>query len=257
MSKATRDPRSRFSDRVENYIRYRPGYPNGVFQFLKDRCGIDGHTRVADIGSGTGILTQLFLTFGIPMHAVEPNQEMREAAERLLGANPGFISHDGSAEQTGLGAGSVDLIVAGQAFHWFDRPRAKDEFRRILSPGGRVALIWNDRETATSPFLKSYESLLLGLRTDYPDINHMNISDDVIAEFLSPGSFETATFPNSQSFDFEGLKGRCLSSSYVPNSGQPGHDETIVALKEIFDAHQVAGQVEFRYTTKVHLGGFC
>jgi SAM-dependent methyltransferase len=256
MNEARRDPRCRFSDRVGNYIKYRPGYPMRIMRLFEERCGMGRHSRVADIGSGTGILTEMFLSSGIQVQAVEPNMEMRMAAERLVGGNPGFVSHDGSAEQTGLETGSVDLIVAGQAFHWFDRPRAKSEFRRILAPGGWIALIWNDRETDSSPFLSSYESLLRGLRTDYPEINHMNIPDEVLREFFAPGDFETSIYPNSQSFGFEGLKGRCLSSSYVPNAGDAGHDEMLSALKEIFDAHQVDGQVEFKYTTRVHLGNF-
>ncbi|MES2477292.1 MAG: class I SAM-dependent methyltransferase [Verrucomicrobiota bacterium] len=257
MNLPAKDPLSRFSDRVENYIKYRPGYPPEILRLLEERCRLSRHTRVADIGSGTGILTEMFLRSGMAVDAVEPNIEMRKAAENLLGSLAGFASHDGCAEQTGLEAESVDLIVAAQAFHWFDRPRAKAEFRRILAPGGWVALIWNDRETATTPFLKRYEELLHGLRTDYPAINHMNISAEVLGEFFAPNRFETATFRNAQSFDFEGLRGRCLSSSYVPNVGQAGHDEMLAELKEIFDTHQVDGQVEFRYTTQVHLGNFC
>lgn len=256
MNGPTRDPRSRFSDRVENYVRYRPGYPPEVMTFLETRCLLNRQTRVADVGSGTGILTELLLRRGLTVDAVEPNPDMRAAAQKSLGNHADFHSHDGSAEATGLGTASVALIVAGQAFHWFDRARAKAEFPRILSPGGHVALIWNERDTDSTPFLQSYESLLHGLRTDYPEVNHMNIADEVIAGFFAPGSFDSVDFPNSQLFDLAGFKGRCLSSSYVPNVGQPGHDELLAALESIFATHQSDGLVEFRYTTRVHLGKF-
>ncbi len=128
------DAKTRFSSRVENYVRYRPAYPGGVLQCLERECGLTPAWRVADIGSGTGISSKLFLDYGCTVFAVEPNPDMRRAAERLLGSVPGFHSEDGSAEATGIPAGSVDLAIAAQAFHWFDPAGAREEFQRIVRP---------------------------------------------------------------------------------------------------------------------------
>lgn len=247
-------PTTRFSDRVGNYIKYRPTYPPEVIACLKENCGLTDTSVIADVGSGTGILTKLLLENGNRVIAIEPNREMREAAENLLGEEGNFTSVAGTAEDTGLLTGSVDFIVAGQAFHWFDRAKSKAEFERILRPGGWVALIWNQRETESSPFLREYEALLEKQSTDYQRVNHMNISDAILREFYAPGTFQCSTFPNSQQFDFEGLKGRCLSSSYVPNVGQPGHEELIGELEALFDSHHSDGLVRIGYQTRVYHG---
>lgn len=254
MEDAERNPSSRFSDRVENYIKYRPGYPPEVIGCLRKSCGLTEESVVADVGSGTGILTKLLLENGNRVFAIEPNREMREAAEKLLGEDGNFTSVAGTAEDTGLPTGSVDFIVAGQAFHWFDRAKSKVEFLRILRPGGWVVLIWNERETEASPFLMEYEGLLQRQSTDYQRVNHMNISADILREFYAPGTFQCSTFPNSQQFDFEGLMGRCLSSSYVPNVGQAGHGELMSELKQLFDSHQSDGIVSIGYQTRVYHG---
>ena len=256
MEGATRNPTTRFSDRVENYIKYRPGYPPGVIASLKEHCGLTPETIIADVGSGTGILTKLLLDNGNRVIGIEPNAAMREAAERLLEEERNFTSLAGSAEETGLPSASVDCIIAGQAFHWFDRPRAKAEFQRILKPAGWVVLVWNERETDTSPFLREYEALLKQYATDYHWVNHMNIDPEILREFYAPATVECDHFQNSQSFDFEGLKGRCLSSSYSPNAGQPGHAEMLASLETIFHRYQTGGKVDFTYQTSVYRGQF-
>lgn len=254
MEGSERNPTGRFSDRVVNYIKYRPSYPPEVLATLRTQCGFSRRSVVADIGSGTGILTQLLLENGSRVFAVEPNREMREAAEKLLDHDANFTSLPGSAEETGLLAESVDLVAAGQAFHWFDRGRAKVEFLRILRPGGWVALIWNEREIDSSPFLREYEALLKKHATDYHWVNHMNIDLEIIGEFFAPGAFQRDDSANSQHFDYEGLKGRCLSSSYAPNEGQPGHEAMLTELKALFDKYQVDGLVAFEYRTSVYYG---
>lgn len=246
-------PEQRFSDRVENYVRYRPGYPQEILTMLQREIGLTSHAIIADIGSGTGISAELFLRFGCEVHAVEPNREMREAAERLLSRHPGFHSVNGGAQATTLPDQSVDLIVAAQAFHWFNTPETRAEFNRILKPGGHVVLIWNERKLDATPFLRAYEQLLLTCATDYTQVRHENIDEGALRSFFI-GSHDTHTFPNEQRFDFEGLKGRLLSSSYAPSEGQPRHDEMIAELRRIFDAHQVSGQVCFEYDTRVHVG---
>ena len=247
------DSTKRFSRRVDNYIRYRPGYPPDVLNLLKEQCGLTAAFIVADIGSGTGILTELFLRNGNPVVGVEPNREMREAAERLLDNYPNFTSISGTAEATTLSERSVDFITASQAFHWFDREQSRREFVRILKPGGWVVLIWNDREL-TSQFARDYEHLLRSYGTDYKDVNHKGVNARVLVPFFGSNSFELACFPNRQIFDWEGLKGRLLSSSYAPEPGHPQHAPMLEALNTLFSRYQTNGKVTFEYNTVVYYG---
>jgi SAM-dependent methyltransferase len=248
------DPTRRFSSRVENYIRYRPDYPPEVIELLIARCGLTPDALVADIGSGTGLLAQLFLAYGCRVVGVEPNREMRLAGERLLAGFPRFSSVEGTAEATTLPAHNADLISAGQAFHWFDQAQARAEFARLLRPGGWVVLIWNDRRTATTPFLAAYEQLLERYTIDYAQVNHKRIDQATIGAFFAPGTWSVQAFENRQLFDFAGLEGRLLSSSYSPEPGHPGHQPMIDALHTLFDAHQDNGQVAFEYDTIVYYG---
>jgi SAM-dependent methyltransferase len=250
------DSKQRFSSRVEQYVKYRPGYPAAVLDFLRERIGLLPAWIVADIGSGTGISTKLFLDSGNTVFAVEPNREMREAAEQLLAGYATFRSVDGSAEQTTLAPSSCDLVVAGQAFHWFDAVATKAEFARILQPGGWVMLMWNVRRTSGSPFLEAYEKMLLTFGTDYAKVRHENIDTRALGSFFGSTGYQTATFDNEQVFDFEGLQGRLLSSSYAPAAGQTGHKEMLTELRRIFDVYNMAGKVTIPYDTEVHVGRF-
>jgi len=247
------DSTQRFSSRVENYIKYRPGYPAGVLDLLKGRCGLTSTSMVADIGSGTGILTELFLRNGNRVFAVEPNREMREAAERLLRRYPNLTSVSGTAETTTLPDRSVDFITASQAFHWFDCERSRREFIRILKPGGWGVLIWNERRMV-SLFAKAYEHLLRTYGTDYEEVNHKHTDARVIGPFFGANGYEQAGFPNRQIFDWEGLKGRLLSSSYAPEPGHPRHVPMLEALNTLFSRYQTDGKVVFEYDTLVYYG---
>ena len=249
-----KDPTQRFSTRVENYLRYRPSYPWQVLDVLRHECGLAPDSIVADIGSGTGILTELFLRNGNTVYAVEPNREMREAAERLLSHYERFHSIDGTAEDTGLPYRSVQLVTAGQAFHWFDSDKARVEFARILERGGWAVLVWNDRRTDSTPFLREYQQLLHDHAPEYGKVTHKQLGGEEFARFFGPGGYRTAIFPNHQRFDFDGLRGRLLSSSYAPEPGRPGHDAMMARLREIFDAHQRDGRVTFEYDTQVFFG---
>jgi len=243
----------RFSNRVDDYVKYRPGYPEAVVPFLQKITGLPAGGVVADIGSGTGISTRLFLDKGYQVYGVEPNKEMREKAEELLKGYPGFISVNATAEASTLENNSVDLVVAGQAFHWFDRAKTKAEWKRIAKPGAYAAVLFNERQIV-SPFEKAYEELLLQYATDYTQINHRNVADADLFAFYAPAPGQVQSFHNEQVFDFDGVKGRMLSSSYVPTADSPVYEEMLSRLKRIFEQHQVNGKVKFDYETKVYTG---
>jgi ubiquinone/menaquinone biosynthesis C-methylase UbiE len=247
------DPVKRFSTRADNYAKYRPGYPAGVIDILNESCGLREASIIADVGSGTGIITELFLKNGNRVFAIEPNAAMRAIAERLLIAYPKFVSVDGSAEATILAQQSVDFVVAAQAFHWFDRRQARLEFLRILKPNGWVVLIWNERRLDSTPFLRAYEDLLLRYGTDYQKVRHENIASE-IADFFGPSGFQLMNLENYQHFDFDSLKGRVLSSSYTPEPAHPNFEPLLSELQEIFGANQKDGTVSFEYETKVYYG---
>ncbi len=248
------DSTQRFSNRVNDYVKTRPSYPAQVIALLREKAGLGPGSTVADVGAGTGIFTRLLLETGATVYAVEPNGPMRQALVESVPGEPRLHVHEGTAEKTGLADASVDLITAAQAFHWFDVPRARQEFLRVLKHGGYVALVWNSRLEDTTPFLVAYEDLLKHFATDYAKVNHRQVGMASIKPFFSPGSVELFTFDYKQVFDFEGAKGRLLSSSYSPAQGQPGYEPMVAKLREIFDRHQQNGTVEFEYKTEVYIG---
>ncbi|MEM9418332.1 MAG: class I SAM-dependent methyltransferase [Planctomycetota bacterium] len=245
------DPLTRFSNRVADYTRYRPGYPDAILDRLAVR--LPEHPTVIDVGAGTGIFADLMLQRGWTVHAVEPNAPMREACAQRLGGQSDLSIHDGTAEATGLPDSCADLVVAAQAFHWFDSYSALREFERLLRPDGFVALIWNNRQTASTAFLVDYENLLQEFATDYRKVNHQRFGDGRLESMLADG-FELIISPNIQSFDFEGLRGRLLSSSYAPAEGHVAHAPMLRRLREIFDQHARDSLVELLYTTELYIG---
>lgn len=244
---------SRFSDRVENYVRYRPGYPPEALAALHHECGLRPEHIVADIASGTGLWTRLLLENGNRVFGVEPNTEMRQAGERLLGEFPKFVSIAGSAEATTLPDESVDIVTAAQAAHWFDRAKSRREFVRILKPSGWLVLLWNERLTDTTPFLRDYEQLLLTYGTDYAEVRHEHTTDSV-HEFYDPVRYDERIFPNRQVFDYVGIEGRLLSSSYVPGPDDPKYTPMLEELRRVFDRHSVDRRAAFDYKTRVYFG---
>jgi SAM-dependent methyltransferase len=247
----------RFSDRVADYVRFRPHYPSGVFEFLKGNLGFRQGVVVADIGSGTGISTKPLLDLGCTVFAVEPNAEMRAAAEARLNDNPKFQSIVGSAEETTLAEFSVDAVVAAQAFHWFDAEKARREFNRILKPTGLVVLLWNERLQSGSPFLEDYERHLRNYGTDYDQVKMSGrgaVALEILSGFFDENGYQTRSFENHQDFDFDGLKGRLLSSSYAPNETHPDHARMIEELHAIFERNSSAGGVRMLYETKIYFG---
>ena len=244
--------KERFSNRVENYIKYRPGYPADIIASLAEEINFDSSWIVADIGSGTGILSRLFLDNGNFVYGIEPNNEMRKAGEQQLSNYSYFNSIDGSSENTDLQNNCIDIISAGQAFHWFDVQKSKEEFKRILKKHGYVALIWNNRKIDSSAFLREYENLLINFSVEYKLVDHKNVNKKILSDFFD--QYTLKIFPNFQIFNFEELKGRLLSSSYAPVSGHPGYIPLIKELEKIFNQNEIDGKVKFEYDTELYFG---
>ena len=241
----------RFSNRVANYVKYRPAYPSDIIPHIERVCHVAADAVIADIGCGTGLSSKLFLESGYDVIGVEPNAAMRDAALDFLSDFMRFEIVDGTSEKTGLAPNSVDLVVAAQAFHWFEPKKTKLEFQRILKPGGSVALIWNERQLDTTPFLIEYESFLIKYAYDYGTVRHENIEQKELRDFFGK-EYTSDTFQNFQDFDFEGLKGRMLSSSYMPNEADEVFEEMIKELRGVFAKHAENGRIRVLYDTNVY-----
>jgi SAM-dependent methyltransferase len=247
------DNTQRFSNRVKDYVRYRPGYPAAIITYLQQEHHLTPGSLVADIGAGTGISAKLFLDAGYKVIAVEPNKEMHDAAVALLKDSIDFSTTGGTAEATELDDHSVDAIVAGQAFHWFDREQAKAEFARVLKNKGLVVLIWNERLTQPG-FEQEYEALIHRHARDYTAVDHRHIDTPDIEAFFHPHKMQLQTFGNEQVFDLEGLLGRLSSSSYMPAQADDGYTAMRSDLEQLFEKYQQNGFVTIHYTTKVYTG---
>lgn len=245
------DPTSRFSRRADVYAQGRPGYPPEIVDVIVKGLGLSAGGVVADLGSGTGRSCEPFLQAGLAVVGVEPNVEMRAAGDRALARFPAFRSVDGTAEATGLPESSVDLVIAAQAFHWFDPVAAGAEARRILRRPGRAALIWNDRRETGSPFAEGYELLLRRFGTDYLEIRDRYEHEPSIERFFGRAGWRVAVVPNPVSLDYQTLAARLASASYVPGTGEPGHAAMMDALRELFDATEDAGRVVMDHDTRV------
>ena len=245
---------TRFTNRVEDYVKYRPQYPMELLDHLQAELRLGQGCVVADVGSGTGISTEFLLRTGAQVCGIEPNKEMRQSAERMLTHHHGFRSLDGFAEDTQLESCSVDLVTAFQAFHWFHRSKCTEEFKRILKPDGRVVLIWNDRRFQGSAFLREYEELIVRHSTDYGKVNHRDTHTNQLSGFFRAGKMNERSFHNFQEFGPIGLLGRVTSSSYMPVEGDPGFPEMRDALESLFSKHQVDGQVRVDYDTRLFYG---
>lgn len=244
----------RFSTRVENYVKYRPSYPVAVVDLLRSECGLSPASTVADVGAGTGILSELLLETGATVYAIEPNAEMRGAAEQILANRKGFQSVVGTAEATSLDDESMDLVTAGQAFHWFEPTKTREEFRRILRHPKWVALIWNERIPKGNAFLEGYEEILQRFAPEYMEVRHEAFGEERLQAFFQDGQMEIARFDNDQLLDLSGLRGRFLSSSYAPEEGHPLHQPAMEALDDLFDRTQKNSSVNFLYETQIFYG---
>ena len=246
------DATERFSDRVDDYDRYRPRYPAALAAWLADR-GMGPGQVVADVGAGTGILAELLLGLGCEVRLIDPNAPMLERARLHLAGEPRATFLPGRAEATGLADDSADWVTAGQAFHWFDQPAARPEFGRILRPGGRVLLVWNDHKQGPG-IMADYSALIDVWGRDYRQTSFRTRPlEQEIAGFFA-GPIERATFDNEQVLDRAGLIGRYFSSSYMPAPADPTHAGARAAALALFDRHQEGGTVIMRYDTRAFLG---
>ncbi len=246
------DSVSRFSNRVSNYVKYRPDYPREIIGWLTEQGALTHESIVADIGCGPGISTRMFLENGNRVFGVEPNAAMRVAAVEYLKEFRDFKPIDGSSENTNLNDHCIDLVAAAQAFHWFRPAPTRKEFERIVKPGGHIALIWNIRQETTTPFLIEYEQFIRDHSADYEAVRHNNIGDEEVNQFLGP-EMRTATFDNVQEFDLDGLLGRLLSSSYMPAEDDARFPAVKKALTALFAKHERNGRIQILYDTKVYL----
>jgi SAM-dependent methyltransferase len=242
-------PTERFSGLVYNYGKYRPSYPPGVLSFIEEQTGLQKDWNIADIGAGTGIFSRALLERGYKVYSVEPNKDMREAAESSLQTFKKFTSINGAGEKTTLQDRSINLVTVAQAFHWINPAEAKLEFRRILKPPGFIALIWNIRTTDT-PFLAAFEQLKIDFGTDYKATRMLKEND--IASFFEPARVKYACFPHYQLLNYEALKGQLLSTSYVPREGKK-HTEMLEKLDGLFGQFAENGMVPIAYEAKVYL----
>lgn len=247
------DSKQRFSSRVADYVRYRPGYPREALTLLQKECGLSSGHVIADVGSGTGFLSELYLKNGNRVYGIEPNKEMREAGEEYLASYDSFVSIDASAEATTLEDATIDFVTAGQAFHWFEPAATRREFARILKPEGWVVVKWNDREM-NSAFATAYEDVLVKFSTDYKRVRASYPELDAMKDFFAGGLVQERSVPNAQVLDWDGLAGRLRSSSYAPQEGQPNYAPMMEALEELFRANQVDGRVKMEYATHVYFG---
>jgi SAM-dependent methyltransferase len=248
------DAKQRFSNRVADYVRYRPGYPAAVLDLLRAECRLRPEHVIADVGSGTGLLSELFLKNGHRVFGVEPNQEMREGGEEYLAQYKSFTSVNGSAEATILANASVDFVTAGQAFHWFDPAASRREFIRILKSGGWVLIAWNDRRMEERQLTREYEELLERFGIDYKRVKDAYPELHHIRSFFGGDNFVARDLPNEQVLDWDGLRGRLRSSSFAPTEGRPNYAPMMSELERIFRAHEQQGRVRMQYWTRIYLG---
>lgn len=245
--------KQRFSNRVADYVRYRPGYPPAVLDVLRSECALLPEHVISDIGSGTGLFSELFLRNGNAVFGVEPNAAMRKAGEEYLQEYEHFRSVDASAEATTLKDTSVDFITAGQAFHWFEPNAARQEFSRILKPGGWIVVLWNERRMDT-PFAREYEAMLVRYGTDYTRVRDAYPESSHIQEFFGHGNFLERNLPHEQLFDCAGLAGRLRSSSYSPHEEHEHFPSIMAELRRIFRVHRRDGRVRMEYVTRIYFG---
>ena len=246
------DNTQRFSDRVENYQKFRPSYTDETIDYIFHNFGLSRDSVLADVGAGTGIFTEKLVTKCKLVYAIEPNQEMRTAADKRLSSYSSYKSINGTSDKTMIGNNSIDGITVAQAFHWFDIVKTKKEFKRILKKDAYVFLIWNNR-IANTPFLSAYEDVLKNKLPEYKVVNHKNITDEIINTFINK-DYQKTIFPNTQTFTLDGVLGRLSSSSYTPKEDTKEYHIIKEEIINAFNQYSSGGFVEFNYNTEVYSG---
>lgn len=247
------DTYSQYSRVVQDYILYRPHYPPQLIDLLRTECALSPDHIVADVGSGTGLLTRLFLKNGNRVYGVEPNPDMRGAAESLMRSYSAFTSVNGTAEATTLADHSVHLIAVGQAFHWFNHELTRPEFLRILIPHGWVVLVWNIPLNNGTAFGNAYEQFwrtYVNANEQFRDPQRPSY----VTRFFEGGSIREARLDNAQVCDFEALKGRILSASRAPQADDPRYRLMLDDLARLFNRYQQGGSVTLDYDTRIVYG---
>ena len=270
---ANSDNRERFSGKAGLYSAGRPSYAEGFLQELRSLYGFGGDTVVADIGSGTGKLTKQLLQLGCRVFGVEPNEDMRRAAEADLAGYPGFGSIKGDASHTTLPDRSVDAVTVAQAFHWFPVDEFRQECLRICRPGGRIFLIWNQRDMS-SPLVQDLHRLYTRYGKDFTGFNQGLTEDDERIrrffradepsgdrnpcydrkEYPNPLTYDREEYPNPLTYDREGFRIRCLSSSHSPKSGEGNYEAYMREVDRIFDEYAEDGRLHMPNRTTVYSG---
>jgi len=254
MSSPKSAPTERFSDRVDDYIKYRPHYSREVVAALRRECGLTPAHRVVDVGCGTGLLAKIFLENGNPVIGLEPNENMRKAGASFLTGFEKFQMVEGTAEHTTLPDRSADFVIAGQAFHWFQPEATRREFARVVKPGGWVVLVWHDRDMESTPFLRAYEDFLQRFATDYSTVAHNKVANyGSLERFYAPDRMNLIEQEALQRFDLDSLRGRLLSSSYAPREG-PAAEVMLQALPSLFAKYAEHSEVALQYKTKIYFG---
>jgi ubiquinone/menaquinone biosynthesis C-methylase UbiE len=246
-------PTERFSGLSDLYSRHRPTYPTAALDFIQARCGLGPGTLLVDVGCGTGISSRLFAARAVPVVGIEPNDDMRAQAEATPPPSDGSAPEyrKGTAEATGLPDGCATAVLAAQAFHWFDAPAALREFRRILRPGGHVALAWYERDEDDACTAAFGAVMRTGPGAGAVEGKRGRSGAALLQNPLFEGG-ERATFRHEQEMDEEGLLGRAFSASYAPR--EPAAVAVFTErLREVFAAHQRDGKVTLRYVTSVYL----
>lgn len=244
----------RFTGLGEEYAQYRPSYPAQCVDWLVAAAQLNENTPVADVGAGTGILTRLFLQRGIPVTAVEPNADMRAQAEAALAGMAGYTSMAGSAEKTGLKTHSVKLVTAAQAFHWFDPGGFAAECRRILKPGGQVAIIFNTRD-ASAPVVRAHDRAFEAHCPDYHSYKRSRgeTTPDKLA-FFKGGRIVIQVFENPLEYSQEGYLGHVRSTSYFARLDAENQRLLLDELTESFHHYARDGVLHMPNCTEVYLG---
>lgn len=248
-----RNPTERFSDRVADYVKYRPSYPWDVIEHIAQFLDWSPQPVIGDIGCGPGIFSHLLLERGACVTGIEPNGEMLKAAQDWLGSNPRFQSMQVPAESTDLPDQYLDAITVAQAFHWFDPAGAKKEFRRILKPDRWIFLVWNERVATGSSFAEGYEKALRDFVPEYAETGHRNRGDDQILSWFERDR-ELEQFSNAQNLNQDQFLGRVYSSSYIPAHGTQDREMITDVLIALFNENANDGCVAFDYVTKVYRG---